>query len=77
MYSKFQQVPVMVCDSFMMSRMLHVLPLTDVDECFLGTDTCQESCLNNPGSYRCHCREGYTVDTDGSTCVGMYHIELN
>ena len=41
---------------------------TDVDECGLNTDTCDENaeCGNTQGSYMCTCLSGYSGD--GSDC---------
>ena len=40
----------------------------DVDECSLGTDDCEQVCVNVNGSYRCDCEEGYALNSDGRTC---------
>ena len=44
--------------------------LLDVDECSRNTDNCHENadCLNNPGSYTCHCKPGFTGN--GTSCSG-------
>ena len=34
---------------------------TDVDECSLGMNQCQQMCVNLNGSYSCECNEGYAV----------------
>ncbi|XP_035668225.1 von Willebrand factor D and EGF domain-containing protein-like [Branchiostoma floridae] len=34
---------------------------TDVDECALGTDTCEHVCRNTPGSFFCTCQTGYAM----------------
>ena len=44
------------------------LVLTDLDECSLGTHSCQQVCVNNDGSYDCDCEEGYALNSDGRTC---------
>ncbi len=57
-----------------MVALIHVLnvpPPTDIDECALGTDTCQQVCVNTPGSYLCECYIGYELNGDGTTCNGM------
>ncbi|XP_055521698.1 endosialin-like [Leucoraja erinacea] len=42
----------------------------DVDECrFHGS--CQQMCLNYMGSFKCHCEEGYLLDTDGFSCLPL------
>ena len=36
---------------------------TDINECE-RSGTCQHSCFNTVGSYRCECREGYTLSSN-------------
>ncbi|KAJ8261352.1 hypothetical protein COCON_G00170750 [Conger conger] len=40
---------------------------TDVDECS-GPNPCSQRCVNTAGSYRCGCREGYSLAWDGHSC---------
>ena len=43
----------------------------DVDECDVGTDTCDDingACANTEGSYTCSCNAEYALNADGSTC---------
>lgn len=42
---------------------------TDLDECaiFPG-QLCAHTCINTPGSYRCECNEGFSLEQDGRTC---------
>ena len=51
--------------------------ITDVDECQLGVDICDENatCTNTNGSYKCECKSGFMGD--GTICNGKqcyYHI---
>ena len=42
----------------------------DFDECLEHTNSCQQRCVNSPGSFRCDCQEGYTVSReDPAACV--------
>uniref|UniRef100_A0A8C1U4U7 Si:ch211-194g2.4 n=1 Tax=Cyprinus carpio TaxID=7962 RepID=A0A8C1U4U7_CYPCA len=41
----------------------------DVNECGLPMRPCSHSCMNTIGSYRCFCNRGYTLDTDGKSCI--------
>ena len=46
--------------------------LTDINECDTNNGGCQHNCINNEGSYDCHCREGYNINnTNGHSCIGM------
>ena len=33
---------------------------------------CSFGCNNTLGSFYCYCNEGYMLDSDDRTCVGMY-----
>ena len=39
----------------------------DIDECN-GSHSCEQECINSPGSFICSCRHGYSLDEDGRTC---------
>jgi len=48
------------------------VPVADVDECNTpGTNNCSSNanCVNEPGSFGCHCKSGYTGDV--VDCNGM------
>ncbi|MEE6457942.1 hypothetical protein FKM82_000112, partial [Ascaphus truei] len=41
-----------------------------IDECIFKNETvCSHICVNTPGSYRCECHEGYSLEEDGKTCT--------
>ncbi|XP_069771718.1 epidermal growth factor-like protein 7 [Narcine bancroftii] len=44
---------------------------TDVDECHSPMSPCDQLCVNTPGSYRCGCRLGFQLLTDGTTCKSL------
>ena len=48
--------------------------IIDNDECVMGTDTCDQVCINEPGSYNCSCNTGYSLKENGISCKG---IKLN
>ena len=41
----------------------------DINEC-VSTHGCQQVCINTDGGFRCECRQGFQLNTDGSTCSG-------
>jgi hypothetical protein len=36
----------------------------DVDECSTPAHNCSHLCNNTPGSYHCHCRDGFELEED-------------
>ncbi len=46
--------------------------VSDVDECTEGMDKCDHNCHNTNGSYTCSCNGGYTLHSNGFTCIGKY-----
>lgn len=48
------------------------LLLSDVDECSETPQICgpYAMCVNQPGSFRCECLDGFQSAADGRTCVG-------
>jgi len=47
----------------------------DINECESVHNACVNGqCVNNQGSYRCECRLGFTLATDGKTCLGQWSI---
>ena len=44
--------------------------LSDVDECTLGINGCNQNCVNTEGSYLCSCFAGYHLMSNQKTCVG-------
>ena len=57
---------------------------TDIDECSEGTDKCEQSCYNTPGSYVCLCDGGFQLLPDKLSCQGamqkvaasIYHLSV-
>ena len=54
-----------------MNNTIHTI-LPDNNECSDDTDDCSHMCTNTIGSYVCGCDEGYHLDDDDATCIGMY-----
>ena len=42
---------------------------TDIDECSTANGGCDHGCNNTDGSFHCTCNDGYTISSDGTTCV--------
>jgi len=49
--------------------------LLDVDECTEESLDCEQVCVNTVGSYRCECREGFSLRSDNHTCEPDQHVE--
>ena len=47
----------------------------DIDECEIGTDGCEQVCINIPGTFYCNCSEGYLLNDDGFSCEGEIIVE--
>ena len=46
---------------------------TDINECTngsVGSTTCSEVCVNDPGTFHCDCYPGYTLNSDLVSCSG-------
>ena len=52
-------MPLMICFYFC---------VLDINECVTPDQECEQSCINNPGSYSCGCWDGYRLDSNGKTC---------
>ena len=58
----------------------HNVQFIDVNECLsghIGNTTCLEVCVNTPGSWRCDCNPGYTLNADGASCRGIYYVAIS
>lgn len=40
------------------------------DLCATGDHDCQQVCISTPGSYKCACKDGFTLMDNGRTCSG-------
>lgn len=41
----------------------------DVNECAYNNGGCSHECVNMAGTYRCECPPGYTLHSNGHSCV--------
>ena len=46
------------------------IPTSDINECDLNIDDCDQLCVNDWGSYYCECFTGYFRDNNSSSCLG-------
>ena len=44
--------------------------IIDIDECEDTVHECSQKCVNEIGTYRCECDEGYNIALDNRTCEG-------
>ena len=51
--------------------LLHLLN-PDVNECDVNDGGCDHYCINLMGTFKCQCREGYKLGTDGKSCEGIH-----
>ena len=47
---------------------------TDINECKSRKGGCHHRCTNTEGSFQCHCKQGFSLNTDGTTCRGIVSI---
>ena len=55
---------------------LLILPYADVNECNAVPSPCVQNCTNRNGSFSCDCNEGYSLNSDGINCDGMYLAQM-
>lgn len=48
----------------------------DINECLSNSGGCAQTCINTDGSFRCMCDEGYTLSSDGRTCIDIDECSL-
>ena len=42
----------------------------DINECNTSNGGCNQTCVNEVGSYHCECRIGYTLNSNNHSCDG-------
>ena len=58
-------------NKFKQTNILKLFYLTEKDECAQPDQGgCMDVCVNTIGSYRCDCRPGYELSSDGRRCEG-------
>ena len=49
-----------------------LLIIADINECQeIPNGNCDHNCTNIGGSYCCSCLDGYILDVDDASCIGM------
>lgn len=49
---------------------LYIHTHTVTDLCASGDHDCEQVCISTPGSYKCACKDGFTLMDNGRTCSG-------
>lgn len=49
--------------------------LAEYDECATDHHGCDHICVNTLGSFKCECKIGYELHSDGKKCEGNYVSE--
>lgn len=49
--------------------------IADFDECKLEDGGCEQRCVNQIASFECLCYDGYTLNSDGFNCNGMFGLK--
>ena len=57
---------------FVYLRLLHCD--SDVNECHTLNGGCDGTCHNSLGSFSCTCDTGYTLGSDGTSCIGKVKL---
>ncbi|KFO62526.1 Cartilage matrix protein, partial [Corvus brachyrhynchos] len=61
------------CGSFFLvfipQPLSRVTALLVSDLCATGDHDCEQVCVSTPGAYRCACRDGFSLNSDGRTCT--------
>lgn len=67
------QIKNVFLTNLMTNVLVYIVYFVDVNECDEVLDTCDQLCINIPGSYNCSCRQGYTLNSSSNACdAGRY-----
>ena len=47
--------------------------LIDINECTINNGGCEQTCVNDVGTYNCYCRHGCNLNSDNHTCDGKLY----
>ena len=57
--------------TLVIEKLSHYVSLSsDIDECRVGTNSCEQVCNNTHGSHYCLCPDGYRLRNDNYSCAG-------
>ena len=45
--------------------------MTDINECNTNNGGCNQTCVNEVGTYHCECKVGFLLDDDAHGCSGI------
>lgn len=46
--------------------------ITDIDECSINDGGCENECKNTEGGFRCSCRNGFKLHSNGKDCIRKF-----
>ena len=49
---------------------------TDIDECMVIINLCQQLCINTDGGYFCACNDGYQLIEGTNQCEGTFALYM-
>lgn len=55
------------------TRIDDIRVLAEYDECDTGEHGCDHECVNTLGSFKCECKIGYELHSDGKKCEGEWN----
>ena len=67
---------IILCDNVAQNSNFEIYFDLDKNECLNNNGNCAHHCHNEKGGYKCSCKAGYKLGTDGMRCQGKLN-ELN
>ncbi len=49
----------------------------DINECSTNNGGCAQTCTNNAGSFQCSCGSGYSLASNGMSCIDIDECQVN
>lgn len=53
-----------------------MIVFADINECDSYNGGCDQTCVNDDGSYHCICESGYTLNPNNKDCDGMSKLQF-